>query len=113
MPFVATVIELEEEERQELESWVRKGSSEQRYVQRARIVLESAAGKTTREIAHSLGLRQATVSTWRTRFGKGRIQALGDAPRRGRARKYGDEAERRMLAQLDEPPPDGYSSLER
>lgn len=110
MPFVATVIELEEEERQELESWVRKGSSEQRYVQRARIVLESAAGKTTREIAHSLGLRQATVSTWRTRFGKGRIQALGDAPRRGRARKYGDEAERRMLAQLDEPPPDGYSS---
>jgi len=110
MPWVATVIELEEEEHAELESWVRKGTSEQRHVQRARIVLEAAAGKTTREIAHSLGLRQATVSKWRTRFGKGRIEALADAPRPGKPRKYGDETERRILAQLDEPPPDGYAS---
>ncbi len=65
MPWVATVIELEEEDRAELESWVRKGTSEQRHVQRARIVLEAAAGKTTKEIAHSLGLRQATVSKCR------------------------------------------------
>jgi len=110
MPWVATVIELEEGERGELESWVLKGTSEQRHVQRARIVLEAAAGKTTKEIAHSLGLRQATVSKWRTRFGKGRIQALADAPRPGKARRYGDETERRILAQLDEPPPDGYAS---
>ena len=76
-----------------------KGTSEQRYVQRARIVLEAAAGKTTKEIARGLDLRQATVSKWRTRFSEGRIQALADAPRPGRARKYGDETERRILAQ--------------
>jgi len=110
MPWIATVIEIEEAERDELESWVRKETSEQRYVQRARIVLEAAAGKTTREIAHSLKLRQATVSKWRTRFSKGRIQALADAPRPGKARKYSDETERRILVQLDEQPPDGYSS---
>lgn len=110
MTWIATVIELEDEEREELKSWVRKGTSEQRYVQRARIVLKAAAGKTTTEIAHSLGLRQATVSKWRIRFGKGRIPALVDAPRPGKARKYGAEVERRILAQLDEPPPDGYST---
>jgi len=43
------------------------------------------------------------------RFGKGRIEALADAPRSGKARKYGDETERRILAHLDEPPPDGYA----
>ena len=81
---VATVIELEEKERKELESWVRKGTREQRYVQRARIVLKAAAGKTTKEIAHSLELRAATVSKWRTRFSKERMEGLADAARSGK-----------------------------
>ena len=47
----ASEIHLPEEERYQLESWVRKGTMEQRFVERARIVLEAAAGKTTKEIA--------------------------------------------------------------
>lgn len=107
---VATKIQLSEEERQQLESWVRKTTMEQRLVQRARIVLESAAGKTTRGIARSLGLRPATVSKWRTRFSQQRMGGLADAPRPGKVPEYGREAERRILVQLDAPPPAGYTT---
>ena len=51
MSGVATVIELTEEERATLERWVRGTSTEQRFVQRARIVLEAAAGSTTKAVA--------------------------------------------------------------
>jgi transposase len=110
MSRVATEIRLSEEERQQLESWVRKTTMEQRMVQRARIVLESAAGKTTKGIAHSLGLRPATVSKWRTRFSQQGIGGLADAPRPGKVPEYGRDTERRILAQLDAPPPAGYTT---
>jgi len=106
----AKEINLTDEERQQLESWVRATTTEQRLVQRARIVLESAAGRMTREIAHSLALRPATVSKWRTRFAKQRIEGLSDAPRNGGNQKYDEATERRILAKLDEPPPDGYAT---
>lgn len=106
----ATVITLPEEERKELASWVRKGTMEQRMVQRARIVLECAAGKTTKEIALMLKLRQATVSKWRTRFARSGMAGLADVPRPGKTAKYDRMTERRILAQLDAPPPTGYSN---
>ena len=106
----ARVITLTEEERQQLESWTRKGTTEQRLVPRARIVLEAAAGKMTKEIALKLGLRPATVSKWRTRFFQQGIAGLPDAARRGGRPKYSMETEQRILAQLDNPPPAGHSS---
>lgn len=110
MSRVATPIELTEEERQELESWVRKGTMEQRMVQRARIVLESAAGRTTKEVAQGLRLRPATVSKWRTRFSHSGLAGLADAPRPGKTAKYDRTTERRILAQLDAPPPAGHTT---
>ena len=106
----ATEIHLTEEERNQLESWVRKGTTEQRMVLRSRIVLESAAGKTTKEIALSLKLREATVSTWRTRFARSGTAGLADRPRPGKKAKYDRATERRILAQLDAPPPPGHVS---
>ncbi|MFQ5875912.1 MAG: IS630 family transposase [Dehalococcoidia bacterium] len=109
MSRIATQIRLSEEERQQLESWVRKATMEQRFVQRACIILESAAGKMTKEIAHSQGLRAATVSKWRTRFSREGVTGLADAARPGKAVKYDQATERRILAQLDTPPPAGYA----
>lgn len=106
----ATMISLTEEEQERLESWVRAGTKEQRLVQRARIVLESAAGSRTKEIAQSLGLRQATVSKWRLRYALERIPGLTDDPRPGAQHKYDRNTERRILTKLDEPPPEGYAS---
>lgn len=110
MTRIATLITLTDEEREELESWVRKGTMEQRMVRRARIVLESAAGKMNKEIAQSLGIRADTVSQWRRRFSHDRLDGLQDAPRPGKKAKYSREMEKRILAKLDTPPPEGYTT---
>jgi len=106
----AAEINLTMDERKELESWLRKGTVEQRLVQRARIVLDSATGKTTSEIATRLKLRPATVSKWRTRFYRDRMVGLLDAPRPGKTATYGSATEKRILTQLDNPPPAGYAT---
>ena len=106
----ACEINLTDEERSQLEFWVRKTTTEQRMVQRARIVLEGAAGKTSKEIALMLKLRAATVSKWRTRFYRNRLAGLDDAPRPGKAAKYDMTTEKQILAQLDAPPPAGYAT---
>ncbi len=110
MRGVATPIELTEDERKTLEAWVRKTTTEQRMSQRARIVLEAAAGKATTEIAASLHTRPGTVSKWRIRFAQHRLAGLADARRTGKPALYDRTTERRILAQLDEPPPDGYTT---
>ncbi len=110
MAGVATRIELTGDERTTLETWVRGTTTEQRSAQRARIVLEAAAGNATKEIATALHVRPATVSKWRTRFAKHRLTSLADAPRPGKPPVYDETTERRILAQLDEPPPDGYTT---
>jgi len=106
----ATLISLTEQEQNELESWVRKTTMERRLVERARIVLSAAAGKTTQEIARSLGMRRARASKWRTRFARQRMDGLMDRPRPGAKVKYGQNTERRILAQLDAPPPPGHAT---
>jgi transposase len=110
MAGVATQIALADEERAQLTAWTRQGTTEQRIAQRARIVLEAAAGRATKEIASQLRLRPATVSKWRTRFAKARLAGLADSPRSGKPPMYGEETTQRILAKLDEPPPAGYST---
>src|SRR3990172_2571342 len=107
---IATRITLTEEERAELTAWARNGTTEQRIAGRARIVLAAATGKTTKEIASQMGMRPATVSKWRTRFDQARLAGLGDSSRSGKPPTYGEDTTRRILAVLDEPPPDGYAS---
>ena len=105
-----SVIKLSREERKVLSLWVRSGTMEQRVVMRARIILMLDDGKSNLEIAELLDIRPATVSKWRTRFGRERLAGLCDAPRSGQPRKYNEQTERRILAVLDEPPPEGWST---
>ena len=110
MARAATPITLTEDEQAELEKLVRTTTMEHRTVQRARMVLAAAAGKATKEIAAQLHVRPATVSTWRTRFARQRLAGLADAPRSGKPRTYDAGTERRILAQLDQPPLEGYTT---
>jgi transposase len=105
-----TVIKLGGEERKTLSLWARSGSTEQRIAERARIIIMIDDGKSNLEIAKLLEIRPATVSKWRTRFGKEGLAGLHDAPRSGQPAKYNETTERRILALLDEPPPEGYST---
>jgi len=105
----AKAIDLTPEERQQLEAWVRAPTTEQRLVQRARIVLDGAAGRMTKEIAQGQAMRPGTVSKWRRRFLEQRVAGLMDAPRGRGPRKYDGTTEKRILAALDSPPPEGYA----
>jgi transposase len=105
----ATPIVLTAEERTTLEGWVRSSKAEQRLVQRARIVLLAAEGMASRAIGRELGCRHHTVSKWRVRFAQDRLAGLADAPRSGKPRTYGADADRRVLALLDRPPPAGFA----
>ena len=102
-------IKLTEAEETTLREWCRKGTSEQRTVERARIILLSHEGLTVETIAKRLGTRPARVSKWRQRFDKDRLGALSDAPRPGKPQKYTADTEKRVLALLDEPAPEGYA----
>ena len=102
-------VHLTEEEEATLREWTRKSTSEQRVVDRARIILLSNEGLTVEKIAERLGTRPARVSKWRQRFVKDRLGALSDAPRPGKPHKYGDDMEKRVLAMLDTPVPKGYA----
>lgn len=107
--MAATSIELTDEERRQLEAWTRAGSTEQRYAQRAGLVLAAARGDGTTTIARAFGLRPATVSKWRTRFAAKRLAGLEDEPRSGAPVRYGTTTEERILALLDKAPPKGYA----
>jgi transposase len=104
------LIRLTEEEESKLKEWSRKGTAELRLVERARVILLSSQGKTTRQIADQLRTRTARVSKWRQRFAACRLDGLTDAPRSGKPAKYDATTEKRVLTQLDEAPPEGYSS---
>ena len=101
-------IRLTEAQEAMLREWCRKGKSEQRTVDRARMILLSHEGKTVENIAKALNTRPARVSKWRQRFVKDRLLALSDAPRSGKPHKYTAETEKRVLSMLDQPAPEGY-----
>jgi Homeodomain-like domain len=79
MSRVAAKIELSPEETEELNRWNKSGKTEQRKVERAKIVLRSAEGKPTHQIAKELGTRPTRVSKWRKRFAQLRLPGLEDA----------------------------------
>ena len=105
----AEPIVLTTEERGKLERLSRASTSEQRLVLRVRMVLLLSEGLTNKEAAARLGCRVASVSKWRGRFQRGRLDGLADAPRSGHPPRYGPDTERRILAMLDESAPHGYS----
>jgi transposase len=106
----ATPIVLSEAEQETLRSWLRAGTSEQRMVERARIILAAADGMGTNEIARELSTRPARVSKWRTRFARDRFGGLIDAPRPGARTRYDGSTEQRILAALDAAPPAGHAT---
>ena len=102
-------VRLTAEEEATLRGWTRKGTSEQRLVERAKIILLSHEGVTVENIARQLDTRPARVSKWRQRFAQDRLSALSDAPRPGKPRTYNSKTESRVLGLLDQPAPEGYA----
>lgn len=99
---------MSEADRQLLGSWIRAGTTPQRVVKRARIVLLAAEGLSARAIAQRLHIAPRTAMLWRRRFEEQGAHSLWrDAPGRGRKRSIGIDAVSRLRALLQTPPPHG------
>lgn len=96
---------LSEEDRGRLESVVRRSTSPQSLVLRARIVLLSAKGLDNCDVAEQLGTTDQTVGKWRRRFIKGGVEELFDAPRSGGPRCINDEAIAKLIKRTLETSP--------
>jgi transposase len=95
------------EERESLENWARRPTSAQALAQRARIVLECAAGNPNRAVARRLRITPQTVGKWRQRFVDHRLDGLLDEPRPGPPRQVGDaQIERVVRLTLESTPAD-------
>jgi transposase len=104
---IAVEVVLSGEERDQLESWARRGKSAQALAQRSRIVLAAAEGLKNTEISQRLSLDHTTVRKWRYRFAKDRLDGLLDEPRPGRPRTISDaQVEEVVVKTLESTPKD-------
>ena len=80
----APEIRLSTKEKEILLRWMRSSKTEQRMVERARVILLASNGLSGKEIALKMGTRQARVSKWLRRFALERMAGLNDNARLGR-----------------------------
>ena len=93
-----------------LEAIVRRPSSPQALVRRARIALLAHANWPNARIAAELGCTLGTVRTWRRRFARGGMPALCDRPRSGRPDEYGPDVRLQIVAAATSVPPEGVTA---
>jgi transposase len=105
----AREVRLKPKVRKVLEARCRAPSTAQRDVRRARIVLLAAEGRSTRSIAAEVGVQPRIVSHWRRRFAEHGLGGLKDRLRAGKKPIYGKATNKRILALLEKPPPQGYA----
>ena len=113
--YTRQIPDLSEAQEQELQRWVRRAKTAQALVLRARIVLQTAAGKSDMEVAGQLGTTRATVGKWRRRFLRDGCDGLLDEPRPGAPRTIGDDDVERVVVQTyaDRLPPTAAAAASR
>jgi transposase len=109
MPPPIRSVTLRRGDRAVLERWVRAGTTPQRVVDRARIVLASADGLSGDAICARLGVSRPTVTLWLNRYEADGPPALAmDLPRSGRPKQITLAREAEIVQRtLETTPPDG------
>ena len=101
------IVELCEEERVRLGTFLRGGKASVRMVTRARVLSWADEGYTDGAIASALDVGTATVSRVRKRFvERGLEQALREQPRPGQRRKLSGKQEDHMIVVAYSTPPE-------
>jgi transposase len=95
------------DERQRLESLAHRSRSAAALARRARIILACADGTDGKVVARRLHVTPATVSKWRGRFLRARLDGLYDEPRPGAKRTITDEQVEAVVIRTLETKPQG------
>ncbi|AIK84094.1 endonuclease DDE [Corynebacterium glutamicum] len=97
---------LTDDERDQLQRWIRRRKTAQDLALRSKIVLECETGASNSEVARRLGVSLPTVRKWRSRFLERRLDGLVDEPRPGRPATIGvDRVEQVIVDTLESTPP--------
>jgi transposase len=103
-------INLQEQERQELEQVIRKGVRSARELTRARILLLSDRGQGVGQGTEAVLCSRGTVMNVKKRYLEGGLgAALYDKPRPGAKPKITGDVEAHLIALTCSDPPEGYS----
>lgn len=97
------------EDIEKLNDIINRRKSEQRMVERAKIVLKCIEGGAPESIAKEIGVSKVTVIKWRNRFVDSGFEGLFDLPRSGRTASYTEEDEKRIIERMSQDPPDGLA----
>ncbi len=105
------LINLNEDERRDLEQITHKGKTPVRKVMRSQILLHADEGKTDKAVAEALHVAEATVFRTRRRcVEQGLEAALKESPRPGKRRKLNGKQEAFLVALACSQPPEGRQS---
>src|SRR5204862_4322161 len=98
---------LADAERQMLQGWATRRKTAQGLALRARIVLACAESRSNTAVSARLGISRTTVSKWRARFLRKRLDGLGDEPRPGVPRTITDAQVEEVVVRTLEEVPEG------
>ena len=104
-PKVALI--LTADERQRLESLAHRSRSAPAVARRARLIVACADGSDSKVVARRLHVTPATVSKWRGRFVRQRLDGLYDEPRPGAKRTITDDQVEAVIVRTLETTPRG------
>jgi len=113
MPGPAVTLELTATEVRQLTALVRAGTTPQRLVRRARLILGSAAGLGSRALARQERMSRTTVRRWLGRFVTERCDGLHDRARSGRPKMITPATRALVVALACERPADREVPLRR
>ena len=102
---VLAPLDLSADERETLTRWTRRATTAQALASRARIILTCATGGSNGAVASRVGVTRATVSKWRARFLRQRLDGLLDEPRPGAPRTITDTVVEEVVRQTLETAP--------
>lgn len=106
----AIPIHLSAEEMTLLEQVVRSGKSPQRQVERSRVVLLAADGRTNEQIGAELGITRQKAARWRSRFAAHRLEGIrADRPGRGRKAIITPEQRMAVVQRTTQETPPGHT----
>jgi transposase len=110
MPRKTPKIEIPTADRETLARWANSRTLPKQTVERAKMILDSGAGKPVKQIAQELNTYPNKIIHWRKRYMKMGLKGLQDLPRPGRPARYDGTFRNKVLQLLSESPPKGLAA---